>query len=234
MALEIHRLRGGHHRKVLISVTAVPPAIHPEVAIFLCKLPAATLPPAADCSIDLTVPSVVPYENALHQVIREVLAGGYSWWLNIDADNPPRCNPLELISLDLDVVGCPTPVWHWTRNKEYPIYLNAYRYVPEAGAYREYPAREGLHQVDAVGTGCVLIARRVLEDPRMRTGCFLRKLEPDGVVERGNDISFCERAGACGFRIWAHYDYPCNHYPDRMNLLDLGVAFQTWRANHVE
>jgi hypothetical protein len=46
----------------------------------------------------------------------------------------------------------------------------------------------------------------------MRKGAFTRKLNPDGTVERGNDISFCERARYYGFEVWAHFDYRCQHF----------------------
>ena len=141
------------------------------------------------------------------------MAGDWNLWLSMDADNPPEQNPLDLVELDRDVIGCPTPIWHYTGEKpgERPIYWNAYQYDPDTGAYREYPWRTGLQEVDAVGTGCLLMARRVFENPEMRKGAFARKLNADGTVERGNDISFCERAREQGFKIWCHYDYPAEH-----------------------
>jgi len=45
----------------------------------------------------------------------------------------------------------------------------------------------------------------------MQKGAFTRKLNPDGTVDKGNDISFCERAREAGFGIFAHFDYPCDH-----------------------
>ena len=56
-----------------------------------------------------------------------------------------------------------------------------------------------------------MFARRVFEDPEMRKGAFTRKLNPDGTVDRGNDISFCERARERGWEIWAHYGYAAEH-----------------------
>ena len=172
------------------------------------------------CQGDIIMPSHVPFENNLHHIIVDLLRGDYDYWLTFDADNSPRRNPLELVRLDKDIIGCPTPVWNWTEEAagDRPIYWNAYDYDAESGGYREHLPYEGLQKVDAVGTGCVLFARRVFEHPELQSGAFVRMLNSDGTVEKGNDISFCERATRCGVEIYAHYEYPCYH----INELDLG------------
>jgi GT2 family glycosyltransferase len=163
---------------------------------------------------NIIVPTHNPYENNLHHIVNDFVAGNYDYWLNIDADNPPMNNPLDLIELDKDIIGCPTPVYHFTDKikGERPWYENAYTYVPEKGEYKEHLPKQGLQKVDAVGTGCILIARRVFDRPEMRKGAFTRKLYSDGTVHKGNDISFCERARMYGFEIFAHYDYRCQHF----------------------
>ncbi len=162
----------------------------------------------------IIIPTHSPYENNLHHIVNDFIGGNYDYWLNIDADNPPMNNPLDLIELDKDIIGCPSPVYHFTDKikGERPWYENSYEYVPEQDAYKEYPNKQGLQKVDAVGTGCMLIARRVFDNPEMRKGAFTRKLNPDGTVNKGNDISFCERATKQGFKIFAHYDYRCQHF----------------------
>ena len=166
--------------------------------------------------LSFVFPAKKPYENALHHIVKDFLLGGYDFWLNIDSDNPPLNNPLDLVELNKDIIGLPTPVWHYDERTQKagdsPMYWNAYDYIPAVDAYREHQPREGLQRVDAVGTGCVLFARRVFEHPRLQRGAFSRKLNMDGTVDKGNDISFCERARECGFEIYCHYGYPCDHY----------------------
>jgi hypothetical protein len=154
------------------------------------------------------------------------MAGGEDYWLSFDSDNPPMRNPLELIALDKDIIGLPTPIWHFTGEipSERPIYWSAYKKKGEEG-YTEYNPKEGLQRVSAIGTGCFLVARRVFEDPEMRKGPFVRKLNPDGTVDRGNDISFCERATDRGFEIWAHFDFPCMHF-NELELNEVVRAFK--------
>lgn len=172
-------------------------------------------------------PSHKPYENNLHHIVVDFHKGDYDYWLNIDSDNPPMQNPLDLVELDRDIIGLPTPIWHYVgKPGERPIYWNVYDHVRESDAYREHPVKEGLRRVDAIGTGCFLIARRVFEHSGMRQAPFARKLYLDGCVHKGNDISFCERARARGFEVWAHYGYPCHHYNANIELTEIESAMK--------
>jgi hypothetical protein len=175
---------------------------------------------------EIIYPTHVPFENSLHHCINWFMNGTWDFWLTMDNDNPPEKNPLDLAVLDKDVIGLPTPVWHHTGGEgERPIYWNVYKHNPEADAYNEWPTREGLQKVDALGTGCMLLARRVFENPAMRKGAFSRKLNADGTVDRGNDISFSERAREQDLELWAHYDYPAEHIVE-VPLNECSRAFQ--------
>lgn len=172
------------------------------------------------------LPSRRPYENNQHHIVVSLLDGIYDYWLSIDADNPPCKNPLDLVELDKDLIGLPTPVWHWTgKADERPIYWNGYDWDEATGAYREHVDKDGLQEVDAIGTGCFLAARRIFESPLMRGGCFARKCYPNGTVEYGNDLSFCQRVKRQGFTIHCHYDYPCRHFSE-IDLQDVGFAIK--------
>lgn len=192
--------------KILVTVPCAPPWLHKHVVFTLLAL-------QRDPRVTVMLPTHRPFENNLHHIITNFVDGDYDYWLSFDADNPPIRNPLDLVALDKDILGCPTPVWHWTGAEgERPIYWNIYRADPESGGYSEWLPQEGLQQVDAVGSGCMLIARRVFEDPKMRVAPFRRTTEVGGQVEKGPDIAFCERARACGFEVWTHFDYPCRHF----------------------
>lgn len=196
--------------------------IHSQVALTLLKLLQD-----GRYRVRIDLPSRRPYENNLHHIIRDVLDGGFSHWLNIDSDNPPRNNPLDLVALDKDVIGLPTPVWHYTAMPgERPLYWNAYQWDPAKAAYREWPTRTGLQEVDAVGSGCLLVARRVLEHPAMQGGPFTRRLDAHGCVHTGADLMFCERARLAGFSIWCHFGYPCRHFAE----IDLDEAARAMQS----
>ena len=175
--------------------------------------------------VNIIMPSHKPYVNNLHHILNDFMDGDYDFWLNIDSDNPPIQNPLDLVQLDRDIIGLPTPIWHYTGNGERPVYWNAYNYDETTGAYREHQEKEGLQRVDAVGTGCILMSRRVFEKPEMRKAPFMREWNEDGTVEKGNDIKFCERARDNGLEIYAHFSYACDHFSE-LSLSETVNAFR--------
>lgn len=195
--------------------------IHKHVSFALLKIQLDTR-----YSIRIIQPTHSPSDNNRHHIFNDFLAHDEDYLLMIDSDNPPINNPLDLVELDRDIITCPTPVWHFTgKNKgERPIYENAYKYVPEEDAYTEWPDKAGLQKVDAVGTGCILIAKRVLAHPGMREGANQRTLNPDGTVNKGGDIMFCETAKKCGFEVYAHYNYRCLHFQE-VELHEVARAF---------
>ena len=172
-------------------------------------------------------PTHKPYEDNLQRIVNDFVEGDYDFWLNMDSDNPPIKNPLDLVDLDRDIIGLPTPIWHFNGKHfgDRPIYFNAYSYDENSKAYREFLPQFGLQQVDAVGTGCVLFARRVFEYSDLRYGAFQRTWNIDGTMNKGNDIAFCERARQVGFEIYAHFDYQCDHFTE-LSLLEVSRAFR--------
>ena len=49
----------------------------------------------------------------------------------------------------------------------------------------------------------------------------------DGSVFKGEDITFCERAKKQGFKIYAHYDYPCTHFKE-IDLREMGEGYEEY------
>ena len=122
----------------------------------------------------------------------EFLEGDCEFWLSIDDDNPPglQKNPLDLCAESLDVVGFPTPIYHWTgKEGERPFVYNAY--VRAEGGYKEFPTKSGLQEVDAVGFGMVLFHRRVFENAEMQkawpTSPQRRRFEPISATNSSGD-----------------------------------------------
>jgi GT2 family glycosyltransferase len=154
-----------------------------------------------------------PLENNQHQIIKKFLAGDYDFWLSLDSDMFfDKCNPLDLIDYDRDIIGVPYPIWYYTGGKgERPYYYSAYNYINDEVGYKPHDIKPGLQRVDAIGGGCFLISRRVFLNKEMQKGAFARKYNEDGTVEKGNDISFCERAREQGFEIYTHGNFLCDH-----------------------
>lgn len=168
-------------------------------------------------------PTHSPYVHNLHRCTQDFLDSGEDYWLSMDDDNPPTRNPLDLVQLDLDVVGLPTPVWHDAVRGDRPFYLNAVDWDADAGGYRPHEPCEGLQQVDAIGSGCFMVARRVMMALRDQQP-FMRKWNDQGLVTMGGDYAFCKKVRKAGFKVWAHFDYPCMH----LNTLEIGKVAQAF------
>lgn len=211
-------------KRILLSFPTAPahPYLHKHVVMASWRL-------LADKRYDVKpiCPSWNPFENNLHHIVNDFLEGDYDFWLSIDHDNPPMKNPLDLVEYDRDIVGFPTPVWHYNGNGDRPIYWNGYDYVGESDAYQEHATKEGLQRVDAIGTGCFLVARRVLLHPDMKAP-FIRTINEDGTVHKGPDLIFCEKARAAGFEIFMDYDRPCMHFQP----LELNEVVEAFRGIH--
>ena len=169
---------------------------------------------ATDKRHDVTFdfPQAKPIEKNWNQSIKKFLdedQGDYL--LNIDDDNPPCCNPLDLVQLDLDVVGLPTPVnvpngsglhsWTW----------NVYEWREEdKDFFFKAPGGHPLEECDAIGFGCILIKKRVLEALKDDQP-VMRLWDKNGLEVMGCDLNFCVKARKAGFNVFVHWGYLCDH-----------------------
>lgn len=173
----------------------------------------ALMMPDQRVQLGITRPSARPYENNLNQVIKKFIDEGWDYWINLDDDQAPINNPIDLVFLDKDIVGLPTPSFKFGQpGAKHPFFWSVYSWDAQERAYRpyEYKLETGpLQEVDAVGSGCWVVARRVL---LALSQPLLRRYDKDGIVTMGCDLSFCTKAREQGFKIYAHYDYPCRHF----------------------
>lgn len=77
-----------------------------------------------------------------------------------------------------------------------------------------------IHKVDAAGTGCMIVRRRVLEDPRMRVGesdddgtpaIFRMVSTPTGRITEWEDVDFTLRASRLGYVVAVDTGAHCGH-----------------------
>ncbi len=178
----------------------------------------------AQCDYNFPVDGL--YETKMNCMAKEVIDQEYDFWLNIDDDNGPTKNCLDLLELDLPVVGFPTPIWKDDGDPEKaPFMYNACDEVPahtgEPTKYIQHFPLEGLQVVDAVGSGCMLVARRVLL--ALKFPMFVRMHNEDGTdITKGPDYYFCEQVRKAGFEVHAHFRYNCNHIKE----VELGTMIQ--------
>ena len=150
-----------------------------------------------------------PIEHNRNTIVKRFLASDCDYLLQIDNDNIPARNPLELVDLGLDVVSCPVWIYQDT------LILNIYR--KEEGSEYLVPVdynsnkNKGLICIDATGTGVLLTSRRVLEALKAP---FERKYDENGIEELGQDLYFSRKAKEAGFKIFSHFDYIAKHYKE--------------------
>lgn len=182
-------------------------AIRPELANLLIN---STHDPRYQ--IKITYPGDRPIANNRNKIVLKFLEGDWDYLLMLDDDTVPHRSPLDLITLDKDIIGYPYPQWN-----EGDIYWLAMD--QDGDGYKPIPPdrRHGLQQVDALGTGCILIARNVLEAIRAP---FMRKWDEDGIAELGLDFYFCQKAKEAGFEVWCDWRAPCSHFKT-LNLIDV-------------
>ncbi len=192
--------------------------LHKHVHFAVCKMLADRR-----YTIRHDAPTNSPYVNNLHHCVIDFLRGGEEYWLNIDTDNPPINNPLDLVEHDCDVIGLPTPVWCNKVKGDRPYYFNALDWDEKEQAYRPHENTNGLQEVDASGSGCMLIARRVILKLKGQQP-FARQWKQDGTVDVGGDYSFCQKVKKANFKVWAHFGYPCHHF-NEISLIEVIEAF---------
>lgn len=165
-----------------------------------------------------------PSERNRNQTVLDMLENGYDYLLTIDHDVVPKQNPLDLIALDLDVVCCAVPQWNMS-DPSFPVYFVAMD--KNGNGYTEHKVKDGLQEIDAAGSGCLLIARRVLEKVKAP---FVRQWDDGGFDTKGLDFSFSEKTKAEGFKIWCHYGYEADHVKE-VSLLTIYHLLWTYERN---
>lgn len=190
---------------MMTSVVIVVPHqgwIHNSVVKLLLEMQESIL-----AKTEFSFPQYRPVEWARARAVRSFLNTGKQFLLFIDADNPPTKNPLRRLAEDLDVVGFPTPYVDERR-----LFWNVFMLDPASTRYQNVKPATGLREVDAVGSGCMLIKRDVLRTLDGQPFAF--EYNEDGTVKKAGDINFCEKVRQRGFTVWADWDTPCRHYKE--------------------
>jgi hypothetical protein len=139
-------------------------------------------------------------------IVEEFLKTDAQWLLMIDSDNPPPKNVLDLMEEDKDVIGCPTPInLNWMQG------INNFYWNVFDDAKPRKEEGEGLEKVDAIGTGCILIRRSVLE--KIKTPFTTVRDKTDKRIV-GTDLAFCERCAGENIDVYAHWFFTCKHYKE--------------------
>ena len=155
--------------------------------------------------IHLTYPVAKPITNNRNTIVQKFLATDCDYLMMIDSDIVPPMNILNLIDFQKDIV---TPLM-FVKQKGMLIPLFLKRNKDGIYDADDYLTKTGLQEVDAVGTGCIVIRREVIEKIKHP---FENVYDEDGIKTLGNDYYFCQRAKKLGFKVWVHLDYVEGHH----------------------
>ena len=95
-----------------------------------------------------------------------------------------------------------------------------YRFHKETAEYRiiESPfGRDALTECDAIGTGCLLVRRRVFEDKDLKIP-FQAGYDQWGQMVLTEDIRFCEKARRAGYKVYADFAQFADHFVQGISL----------------
>lgn len=153
-----------------------------------------------------------------NRIVAGFLVSDAEFLLMIDDDMVPPENLLEMSEHDCDIVGSLYYAWE----KGSGPFVAAY-YQKESGQYWRPGLGEvehsGLHEVALVGSGCLLIHRRVLQE--LPQPWFQFEISDDGQkVLTPEDFLFCQRATQHGFKVFLDTDRICGHIK-RVDLRDV-------------
>ena len=145
------------------------------------------------------------------KITKRFLATDCDYLMMLDDDVVPITNPAELVHLNQDIIGCPAVVRKDSRAMVWVAYKKiGDRYCPLDIATIDL--RHELLEVDAVGTGCIIIRRGVLED--LGPKAWEIEFDDDGVCKTGTDIVFCRRAKEKGYRVFCAIQHICEHFKE--------------------
>ena len=136
-----------------------------------------------------------------NRTIREMLDGGYDYWLSVDTDIVLDPWTLyHLIQADKDIVS----EIFWTQAPNGKYWCNAWMVDQSCGMPEEWK-KPGLYQCGMTGA-LTLVKRKVFE-----AGVSYARIPNIHTALRGEDRHFCVRAACAGFELWIDSHCPARH-----------------------
>lgn len=146
------------------------------------------------------MPHAKPHDHCRNIIVNEFLKTDCTHLLMVDSDIVPPDNVLEMVENNVGV--CAAYARTVSNGELIPVGMtkdvNGYHHNFEH-------SKDGLHKVDAVGTGCILIKREVfkkLDKP------YFKFVYEDGLLVNGEDFDFSERVG----EVYFDTRYKCKHF----------------------
>jgi len=165
-------------------------------------------------------PFSAPVDHARNQIVKRFLSTDCTHLMMIDDDIVPPVDALErLLFHDKEIVAAACPMIGPDKKGKLVVSYNAYT-MDENDISRPLLDGNGLAEVDAVGTGCIMIKREVLENMHAVAPFLTRYDDATGIKYMGEDIYFCKLASDMIIDIYSDFKLKCKHIKS-CNLLEL-------------
>ena len=138
-------------------------------------------------------------------IVQKFLSKKHDYLLMIDSDTVPPSSVVNLADYQKDIIGA--LYFMWQKGEIMPVAFDR----AKEGMYQpvKIDDKDGVVECDAIGTGVIMLSRKVLEDVKAP---FLNEYDEDGMKIFGLDIAFCRRAKEKGYKVFVNLDYVCSHY----------------------
>lgn len=177
--------------------------IHPELGVWLINMQHSLnkIPQYEGLVIDLRMAS--PVDNARNIIVKNFLQSDCTHLLMIDSDIVPTYGTIEkLFIANKDVIGPKMPIWMGIEK--------GLTYPAHSEKDDENTNLKGIREVDFIGTGCILVKRKVIQDTFKPLFRFI--VDHDGIVVKPEDNFFCNAIRKAGFKIFVHQDITVKHF----------------------
>lgn len=147
--------------------------------------------------------------NVRNKIVRDFLKTDADALVMCDDDVIPSPGFIDsMMACPYDIVGAAVPI---AKMPAHPVFINAFDLKEDGRIMTTILPERGHKKIGAIGTGLILIHRRVLEDERLKKP-FDQQFDADGCILVGQDLEFCRRAGECGYTIGVTMDALTDHY----------------------
>ncbi|MBW1976259.1 MAG: glycosyltransferase [Deltaproteobacteria bacterium] len=152
--------------------------------------------------------NIFPQDAARNFCVKKFLESDCEYILWIDDDVFCPMDALHrLVSHDKDMVGAAVFAMKYEGDEAFP-YPVTLRFNEEK-KYQVYYG-SGLEEIDATGSACLLIKRKVYEHPSIERP-YIFSYHRDGTLSLTCDFDFNRRAKEAGFKLWADWGIVCSH-----------------------
>jgi hypothetical protein len=182
---------------------------------------------STDYAINVFYTAEKPITYNRNMIVKKFLENpDYDYLMMVDSDIVPPDNYFNLIDFEKDIISGVCFVY--AKKKVFPLVLKHTRVKNKGNKYRPYDSIDkkkwdGLMEVDGLGTGAIIISRKVLEAMPYPFQNVYNKKDGDKLI--GNDFHFCVKARKLGFKLFCHTDYICSHFT-RFDLRNVYYTMQ--------